>query len=115
MANFLISFPAAAMTLTGDDLQRSDRESREVVAQAKAAGVWVFGGGINEGLAPELVAVDGSVAPGGYPEAPPISGGFAVFNLPTREEARVWAARLAVACGCPQELREFLFDPESLP
>lgn len=115
MTNYLISFPAAAMTLTGEALQRSDTESRKVVAQAKAAGVWVFGAGIDEGVAPELVDADGTVTPGGYPGAPPITGGFAVFNLPTRAEAIVWATRFAVACGCPQELREFHYDPESLP
>lgn len=102
------------MTLTGDDLRRSDTESRKVVARAKAEGVWVFGAGIDERVTPELIGADGTITPGGYPGAPPITGGFAVFNLPTRADAVVWAARLAQACGCPQELREFLYDPESL-
>lgn len=74
MANFLISFPAAAMTLTGDDLRRSDTESRKVVARAKAEGVWVFGAGIDERVTPELIGADGTITPGGYPGAPPITG-----------------------------------------
>jgi hypothetical protein len=32
---------------------------------------------------------------------------------PSREEALVWAARLAKACRCTQEVRESMFDPES--
>ena len=33
--------------------------------------------------------------------------------LPTREEAVKWAARIAKACHCDQELRVFGFDPQS--
>jgi len=36
-----------------------------------------------------------------------------VFELPTREDAIAWAARLAQACRCAQELRVFQFDPQS--
>jgi hypothetical protein len=31
----------------------------------------------------------------------------------SREEALVWAARIAQACRCAQEVREIGFDPES--
>jgi hypothetical protein len=53
------------------------------------------------------------VTVGGYPEGPVINGGFAVFELPSREQAVQWAARLAQACRCAQELRVFMFDPAS--
>jgi hypothetical protein len=36
-----------------------------------------------------------------------------VLELPTREDAVEWARKIAVACRCPQELREFAYDPES--
>jgi hypothetical protein len=36
-----------------------------------------------------------------------------VLELPTREEAVKWAAKLARACRCAQELREFMYDPAS--
>lgn len=39
--------------------------------------------------------------------------GFTVLDLPSREEAIAWAARLAKACRCDQELRVFGFDPSS--
>jgi len=113
MAKYLISFPSAAMLVTDGELEEAGRDSRVVIEEAKAAGVYVFGGGINEGVPPVLVSANGTVATGGYPWAPPLNGGFAVFELPSREEAVAWAVRLAKACRCSQELRVFMFDPQS--
>ena len=81
--------------------------------KAKAAGVYVFGGGIDEAVPPVLVSPDGAVAAGGYSWAPPLNGGFTVLELPPREAAVAWAARIARACRCDQELRLFGFDPQS--
>ena len=75
--------------------------------------MWVFGGGIDEAVAPVRVSADGSVAEGAYPENERLSGGFTVLEVPTREVALEWASRIAVACRCPQELWEFMDDPES--
>lgn len=113
MAKYLISFPSAAMKLSDSEWEAAGRDSHTVIREAKAAGVYVFGGGIDESVPPVLVAADGSIAEGGYPWAPPLNGGFAVFELPSREDAIAWAARLAKACRCDQELRVFGFDPES--
>jgi Cupin domain len=41
----------------------------------------------------------------------PPDGGFAVVDVPSREEALEWAAQIAVACRCAQEVREFVPDP----
>ena len=75
--------------------------------------VWVFGGGIDESVAPVRVAGDGTVTDGAYPENEELSGGFAILELPSPDAAEEWAARFAVACRCPRELREFMYDPES--
>lgn len=113
MAKYLISFPSAAMVVPDGELEAVGRDAHAVVDAAKAAGVYVFGGGIDESVPPALVSADGTVAQGGYPWAPRLNGGFAVFEVPSREEAIVWAARLAKACRCQQELRVFMFDPAS--
>lgn len=110
---YLISFPSAAMVVPEDEMEAVGRDSHTVIREAKEAGVYVFGGGIDEAVPPVLVSADGSIAEGGYPWAPPLNGGFAVLEIPTREEAVAWAARLAKACRCDQELRVFGFDPES--
>jgi hypothetical protein len=57
------------------------------------------------------VATDGTVADGPSPESKAYIGGFAVVDVPSREEALEWAAKIAVACRCAQEVREFIPDP----
>lgn len=99
--------------LTDVELQAASDASRAVVAEAKSAAVWVFGGGIDETVAPVLVNGDGAVADGGYPENAQLSGGFAVLEVPTRAEALEWAAKIAAACRCAQEVRVFGYDPDS--
>lgn len=113
MAKYLISFPSAAMVVPEGQFEAVVRDSHAVIDALKAAGVYVFGGGIDESVPPVLVAADGTVAEGGYPWAPPLNGGFLVLEIPSRDEAIGWAARIAKACRCDQELRVFGFDPAS--
>ena len=113
MAKYLISFPSAAMVVPNGEWEAVVRDSHAVIEEAKAAGVYVFGGGIDEAVPPALVSADGTVAEGGYSWAPPLNGGFTVLELPSREEAVAGAARIAKACRCQQELRVFGFDPAS--
>ena len=110
MAKYLISFPSAAMVVPAGELEAVGRDASAVIDEAKAAGVYVFAGGIDETVPPVLVAADGTSSPGGYPWAPPLNGGFTVLELPTRA-ALTWAAHLAQACRCSQELRMFGYDP----
>jgi hypothetical protein len=113
VAKYLISFPSAAMAVPDDEWEAVVRDSHAAIEAAKAAGVYVFGGGIDEGVPPALVSAEGGVTEGGYPWAPPLDGGFTVLELPSREAAIAWAARIAKACRCAQELRVFHFDPLS--
>ena len=113
MAKYLISFPSAAMRVPDGEWEAVVRDSHAVIEEAKAACVYVFGGGIDETVPPVLVSADGAIAEGGYPWAPPLNGGFTVLELPLRDEAVAWAARIAKACRCPQELRVFGYDPAS--
>jgi hypothetical protein len=86
--------------------------SHAVVREAKAAGVWIFGGGIQRQQS-TIVAIDGTSTAGPVPETKAVVGGFSIVEVPSREEALVWAARIAAACRCAQEVREIMFDPES--
>lgn len=112
MAKYLISFPSAAMVVPDAEWETVGRDAHAVIDEAKAAGVYVFAGGIDESVPPALVAADGSIASGGYPWAPRLDGGLAVLELPSRDEAIAWAARIAKACRCDQELRVFGVDPQ---
>ena|SRR5688572_30252468 len=113
MAKYLISFPSAAMVVADAELEAAGRDARAVIEEAKSAGVHVFAGGIDQNVPVALVSADGAVVQGGYPWAPPLDGGFTVLELSSREEAVAWAARIAKACRCDQELRLFMIDPQS--
>jgi hypothetical protein len=110
MTQYLISFPSAAMDVPEDELPNVARDGHAVIQEAKDVGVYIFSGGLNEDVEPVLVDGDRTVTPGTYPETKELSGGFAVLDLPSREAALEWAAKIAVACRCSQELREFQFS-----
>lgn len=110
---YLISFPSGEMQLDEGGIEQAGIDSRQVIRDAKAAGVYVFGGGIDEDVLPVRVAADGTVEEGTYPQTAHLEGGYTVLRLPDRAAAEEWAARIAKACRCRQELREFMFDPES--
>lgn len=112
MTKYLISFPSEAMVVTDEDLPIVAADAHAVIEDAKAAGVYVFGGGIAEQVDPVLVCGNGSVSDEIYPGSR-LKGGFTVLELPTRADALEWARKIAVACRCPQELREFMYDPAS--
>ncbi|MDZ4370907.1 MAG: transcription initiation protein [Phenylobacterium sp.] len=112
MTKYLISFPSEAMVVTPEELPTVGAAARAVIEAAKVAGVYVFGGGIAEQVDPVLVSGDGSISPEIYPGSR-LKGGFTVLELPTREDAVAWAQRMAVACRCAQELREFMYDSAS--
>jgi|SRR5581483_2272669 len=113
MAKYLISFPSAAMVVPAGEWEAVGRDAHAVIDEAKAAGVYVFAGGIDEAVPPVLVSANGAVEDGGYRRAPALDGGFTVLEVPSREDAVAWAARFAKACRCSQELRVFGFDPQS--
>ena len=58
------------------------------------------------------MGTDGSVADGPYPDGRATIGGFSVVDVPSREQALEWAARIRrLACRCAQDVREFQPDP----
>jgi hypothetical protein len=81
-----------------------------VTEEMKQAGVYVFAGGLVEerdqafsadATSGELIITDGP-----YAETKEWLGGFALVDVPDVEEAKMWAGKVAVACGWPQEVRE---------
>ena len=110
MTKYLISFDDGAMTFPEEELPDVAKAAQAVAQEATNAGVWVFSAGL-EHQVPSVVATDGTVTDGPYPETKEHLGGFAVVDVPSREEALEWAAKIAAACRCPQELFELLPDP----
>ena len=112
MPRYLISFNDGDMTFPPEELPAVGEASHAVVREAKAAGVWIFGGGILSQRA-SIVTTDGAVSDGPYPETKAVLGGFAIIEVSSREEALAWAGKFAAACRCAQEVREIGYDPES--
>ena len=113
MPRYLISFDDGAMNHIPDaDWPAVGEASHAVVREAKAAGVWIFGGGVLR-QQPTIVATDGTTSLGSVPETKAVVGGFSIIEVDTHEEALAWAARIAESCRCAQEVREIMFDPES--
>ena len=109
MTRYLISFGAHAMDqIPGEDMPAVAKAAHAVIQEAVGAGVFVCGGGL-EAQQASIVATDGTVTGGPYPEA---IGGLTVVEVPSREEALDWAAKIAAACRCAQEVRAFGPDPE---
>jgi len=100
------------MVIPEEDMPAVVEASHQVVAEAKQAGVWIFGGGLLDQPA-SIVVADGTVTAGPYPETKPVIGGFSIIEVPSHDEALKWAARLAAACRCAQEVREIMYNPES--
>jgi hypothetical protein len=104
MPRYLISFPDGAMKLSDEEFELASIESHAVVEEAKRAGVWIFGGGIDSGqVTGALAATDGTIVASDPARTPPV-GGFSIVDVASREEAHAWAARIAAACRCDQEV-----------
>jgi hypothetical protein len=114
VTKYLISFDEGTMVFPMADLDAVAEATHTVLREAKAAGVWVFGGGLLPPATGAIVDTDGTVHdPAVRDGKETFIGGFCILDLPTRDEALRWAARFAESCRCAQEVREFMDDPES--
>lgn len=111
MTKYLIAFDDGDMVIPPEDLPDVARAAMAVAQEATEAGAWVYGAGL-EHQVPTVVAVDGTITDGPYPESKEHIGGFAVVDVSSREEALRWAAKFAVACRCAQQVFELLPDQE---
>ena len=113
MPRFIISFNDGDMQVADHEWQQVADDSHAVVREAKAAGVWIFGGGFHA-YEPVVVDENGVVTHGPITKSDVVLGGFSVLEVKDSQEAYFWAAKIAKGCRCPQEVREFIDDPESV-
>jgi hypothetical protein len=107
MTRYLISFDHGAMDHIPDEEGPAvGAAAHAVVQEATDAGVFVVAGGCEEA---SVVGTDGTVSEASKDKA--YIGGLTIVDVPTREEALEWAAKIAVACRCAQEVRAFMPDP----
>jgi hypothetical protein len=88
-----------------------------VVHEMEAAGVLVFAGGLVEELDEAFSADDTSgtlvFTDGPFVETKEYLGGLTIVDVADEEAARMWAGKVAVACGWPQEVRRFKPRPDA--
>jgi hypothetical protein len=81
--------------------------ARAVVAEMKAAGVVIFSGGLEEEIEKAVGFDDAGNKSGPITTKGEFVGGLTIIDVATDEEAHLWGAKVAVACGWPQEVRKF--------
>jgi hypothetical protein len=112
MTRYLISFDDGAMdSIPEEQMPDVADAAHAVVQEAREAGVWVFAGGMypHDEVSVRVVAPDGTVTDGAESKA--YIAGVTIIDVPSLEEALRWAGKIAVACRCAQEVREFAPDP----
>lgn len=87
-----------------------------VVDEIKAAGGYVFAGGLEEdGPVVSVDATSGTLTftDGPFGETEEWLGGLTIVDVADEETARMWAGKIAEACGWPQEVRRFGSQPSA--
>ncbi len=91
--------------------------ARAVVDEIKAAGVYVFTGGLEEDVDTAFSADSTSgtlmITDGPFIESKEWLGGLMVVDVPDDGAAKMWAGKIAEACGWPQEVRRFKPQPQA--
>jgi hypothetical protein len=88
-----------------------------VVNEMEAAGVLVYAGGlveeVDEAFSADATSGQLLVTDGPYVETKEYLGGLTIVDVADEEAARMWAGKVAVACGWPQEVRRFKPRPDA--
>ncbi len=111
MTDYLIAFNNEWVPdHTDEELREKSRAVKALRAEMQAAGVLIYTNGLDDDA--PVFSVDASsgtplFTDGPFAETKEHIGGFAVVDVADEEEARLWAGKIAAACGWPQEVRRF--------
>lgn len=98
-----------------DVLEKIMRDVDAVNEEIKAAGAWVFGGGLHPASTDTVVQLkDGEMVmtDGPFAEGKEHIGGFWIIDAPDLDAALEWARKGTRACTLPIEVRPFQDEPE---
>ncbi len=97
-------------------LEKVRRDLDVLRRELKAAGAWVFAGGLHAPSTATVVQLtDGDVltTDGPFTEGKEHIGGFTIIRAPDLDSALRWARKLAAATTLPIEVRPFRGEAES--
>jgi len=99
--------------LSPEEMAQAYKDTDVLNAELQEKGVWVFGGGLHPADTATVVRVtDGEMltTDGPFAETKEQLGGFWIIEAPDLDAALAWAAKGAVACRNPIEVRPFQDD-----
>jgi len=105
---------AAMAAISPDDMQRMFKQVDTFNAEVKAAGAWVFAGGLHPSSTATVVRSSGGkvvTTDGPYLETKEQLGGFWIIEAADLDAALAWAAKGSQACEAPVEVRPFQDEP----
>jgi hypothetical protein len=100
-----------------EEMQQAFQQVDAFNAEVKAAGAWVFAGGLESPEIATVVSSKGSdvvITDGPFGETKEHLGGFWVISAPDLDAALEWAKKGSAACMGPVEVRPFQPDTEDL-
>ena len=96
-------------------IERMYKDVDAVNEEIKAAGAWVFAGGLHPANTATVVRVENGevlTTDGPFAETKEQLGGFWVIEASDLDAALAWAAKATKACQAPVEVRPFQDEPE---
>ena len=100
---------------SAEEMQPTYQSVNDFNSEVRAAGAWVFAGGLHPPSTATVVRVaDGEVlmTDGPFTEGKEYVGGFWVIRAADLDAALSWAAKATQACGAPVEVRPLEDEPE---
>ena len=112
MTQYMLSVPGNVDdAMPSDDaMQQMFKDVAAFNETVRAAGKWVFAGGLEPITTATTVDATGeapTVTDGPYSEAKEFLGGFWIIEAADLDEALTWAKQGSAACGGPVEVRPF--------
>ena len=111
---FSVCYPAGATAPAPEALKKITTDVLALREEMKAAGVWVFSGGLHAAdSATVLRTQNGQVVmtDGPFVETKEQIGGLTIIKAADLDAALAWARKSAAATTCPIEVRPFMEQP----
>jgi hypothetical protein len=89
------------------DLEKINQELDALNQEMKAAGAWVFAGGLHPPSSATVVRGDSLTTDGPYTEGKEHIGGISIIQAPDLDAALDWARKLSQVTTLPIEVRPF--------
>jgi hypothetical protein len=105
-----ICYPAGSQPPDPDQLAQIMAEVGRIKADLRAAGAWVFDGGLQGPHTSTVVRCVGGetvLTDGPFIESKEQIGGISVIDVADLDDALAWGARMAAAVTVPVEVRPF--------